>query len=110
MTYRRVDGVDPGPVPAVVEPETFGNATTIVVSPRAQVRVTADVGRTGLVGLTVETAGGDSVTVALPPPCVDAVLEALAAAAPVPYLPPLPQVQVFTAPAGPAGAPAGGGR
>lgn len=79
---------DPGPVPLVVEPETAGNVTTLRVSPRAQLRVTGDVGRTGLVGLTVETAAGDSVTVALSPAVVEALCQALAAACPVvPSLP-----------------------
>lgn len=95
--------------------ETFGNVTTVVVSPRVQVRVTADVGRTGLTGLTVETGAGDSVTVALPPPCVDALLEALAAATPVSYVPQLLEVHVFTAASTPVGdgskpAAGGGGR
>src|SRR5690606_7544439 len=91
------DPHDPGPVPEVVEPETVGRVTTISASPRALVRVTADVGRTGLTGLTVETAAGDSVTVALTAECVDSLLRALAAAVPVPYVPRLPHVDVYIA-------------
>ena len=91
------DPHDPGPVPWVVEPEVVGRVTTISASPRALVRVTADVGRTGLTGLTVETAAGDSVTVALTAECVDSLLEALAAAVPVPYVPRLPHVDVYIA-------------
>lgn len=90
------DVADPGPVPERVEPDTCGAVTTISASPRAQVRVTTDVGRTGLTGLSLDTAAGESVTVALSTAQVDAVCEALAAAVPMPYVPQLPEVRVWT--------------
>lgn len=78
---------DPGPVPAVVEPETVGNVTTIPVTPRVCLHVTEDIGRTGCTGLTVELASGEHVTTALPPGVVDALVVSLWNATPVHFVP-----------------------
>jgi hypothetical protein len=71
------DPGDPGPVPEVVEPAP--SSVVLVVGAHTSVDVTRNVGRTGLTGLTV-TRGESSVTVALPPPTVAALRQALAEA------------------------------
>jgi hypothetical protein len=78
------DRGDPGPVPEVVEPHPTG--VVLVVDGHTRLEVTSNIGHTGLTGLTV-IRGETGVTVALPPPTVDALRLALAEATPIPYLP-----------------------
>jgi hypothetical protein len=89
--------VDPGPVPPVVEPHP-GRATLIPVSATGAVEITTNIGNTGRTGLTIVGRFGELTTVALDGPAVDALLEALAAHSPVPYVPTLPEVEVLAAP------------
>jgi hypothetical protein len=77
------DPGDPGPLPAVVEPFPT-TSVVLVVDGHTRLEVTADIGHTGLTGLTV-VRGETGVTVALPPPTVDALRLALAQTTPGPY-------------------------
>ena len=74
------DPGDPGPLPEVVEPYPR-TSVVLVVSGHTRLEVTADVGHTGLTGLTV-VRDETGVTVALPPPTVDALRLALAQTTP----------------------------
>jgi hypothetical protein len=85
--YVLAPPADPGPLPDVLEPRS--PSVVLVVGPHTAVDVTSNIGNTGVTGLTV-TRGETSVTVALPPPTVDALRDALAEAAPSPYLPTAP--------------------
>lgn len=86
---------DPGPLPEVVEPDGNRRITTVAASPNVRVSVIENVGHTGRVGLSLMTATGEVITAALDSAAVDVLLEALAAAVPVPYVPELPEVAVY---------------
>lgn len=86
---------DPGPLPEVVEPDGTRRITTVAASPNVRVSVIDNVGHTGRVGLSLMTATGEMITAALDSAAVDVLLEALAAAVPVQYVPQLPEVAVY---------------
>ncbi|QSB14579.1 hypothetical protein JQS43_24415 [Natronosporangium hydrolyticum] len=74
---------DPGPVPAVVEQET-SPVTTIPVTPRTHLEISRRGDCTQLALVSVRA--GARVATDLPPQAVDALLWALVAHTPPPYL------------------------
>lgn len=74
---------DPGPVPAVVEPQ-MPPVTTIPVTPRTHLEVTRRDGCTRLALVSVNA--GARVATDMPPQAVDALVWALVAHTPAPYV------------------------